>query len=72
LDPDVFLTLEITKHGNAPLFLGILGSITAAAHAMIPEENRVFDPEMLMTEVIHYTHYMPDTWKGKLHSQAVS
>lgn len=71
IDPDVFLTLEITNHGNAPLFLGVLGSITAAAHAMIPEENRVFDPEMLMTEVIHYTHYMPESWKGELHSQAI-
>ncbi|KIJ35722.1 hypothetical protein M422DRAFT_180387 [Sphaerobolus stellatus SS14] len=71
LDPDVFLHLEITQHGNAPFFLGILASIAAGAHAMIPEENRVFDPEVLMTEVIHYTHYMPNSWKGKLHSQAV-
>jgi autophagy-related protein 9 len=29
----------------------------------------VFDPENLMEEVIHYTHYMPDEWKGQLHSK---
>lgn len=38
---------------------------------MIPEENRVFDPELLMTEVIQYTHYMPDEWKDQLHSKKV-
>jgi autophagy-related protein 9 len=38
---------------------------------MIPEDNRVFDPELLMTEVIMYTHYMPEEWKGQLHSKKV-
>lgn len=39
---------------------------------MIPDDNRVFDPELLMTEVIAYTHYMPDEWKDELHSKRVS
>ena len=38
---------------------------------MIPEDNKIFDPELLMMEVIHYTHYMPDSWKGRLHSKKV-
>lgn len=38
---------------------------------MIPEETRVFDPELLMTDVIQYTHYMPDEWKSQLHSKKV-
>ena len=38
---------------------------------MIPEDNRVFDPELLMTEVIMYTHYMPEEWKTQLHSKKV-
>jgi len=38
---------------------------------MVPEDNRVFDPELLMTEVIMYTHYMPDEWKSQLHSKKV-
>lgn len=38
---------------------------------MIPEDNRVFDPELLMTEVIMYTHYMPEEWKSQLHSKRV-
>lgn len=39
---------------------------------MVPEDNRVFDPELLMTEVIMYTHYMPEEWKAQLHSKKVS
>ena len=38
---------------------------------MIPDDNRVFDPELLMMEVIAYTHYMPDEWKDELHSKKV-
>lgn len=38
---------------------------------MVPDDNEVFDPELLMTEVISYTHYMPDEWKGELHSKKV-
>ena len=43
----------------------------AAARGMIPEDNFIFDPELLMMEVVHYTHYMPAEWKGQLHSQKV-
>lgn len=39
---------------------------------MVPEENFVFDPEYLMRELVRYTHYLPNEWKGKLHSQKVS
>lgn len=43
----------------------------AGARGMVPEDNRVFDPELLMEEVIRYTHYMPDEWKDQLHSKQV-
>ena len=38
---------------------------------MIPEENLVFEPEAMLTQVIEYTHYCPNHWKGKLHSDEV-
>jgi autophagy-related protein 9 len=50
----------------------MFGAILTAARGMIPDENRVFDPELLMTEVIVYTHYMPDDWKNQLHSKKVT
>ena len=71
LDPDLFLHFEITPHGTVLFYLGIFASILAVARGMIPEDNKVFDPELLMTEVIQYTHYMPNEWKGMLHSKQV-
>ncbi|CDO73643.1 hypothetical protein BN946_scf185014.g113 [Trametes cinnabarina] len=71
VDPDLFLHFEITPHRTVLFYLTIFGSILAVARGMIPEENRVFDPELLMSEVVQYTHYMPDEWKGALHSKKV-
>ncbi|KAJ7721553.1 putative transmembrane protein [Mycena maculata] len=71
LDPDIFVHFEITPHRTVLFYLGVFGSVLAVARGMIPEENRVFDPELLMTEVITFTHYMPDEWKGQLHSKRI-
>lgn len=71
VDPDIFLHFEITPHRTVLFYLSVFGAILAVARGMIPEENRVFDPEMLMEEVIHYTHYMPASWTDKLHSKQV-
>ncbi|KAJ6502213.1 putative transmembrane protein [Mycena sanguinolenta] len=71
LDPDIFVHFEITPHRTVLFYLGVFGSVLAVARGMIPEENRVFDPELLMTEVINFTHYMPDEWKGQLHSKKI-
>lgn len=67
LDPH----FEVSPDRTVVFYLGIFGAVLAVARGMIPEENRVFDPEMLMTEVINYTHYMPDEWKEQLHSKKV-
>ncbi|KAG2019964.1 autophagy-type protein 9 [Coprinopsis cinerea AmutBmut pab1-1] len=72
IDPDIFLNFEITPHRTVLFYLGVFGGILTVARGMIPEENRVFDPELLMNEVIAYTHYMPDDWKGELHSKRVN
>lgn len=72
LDPDLIVHFEITPHRTVLFYLTLFGSILAVARGMIPEENRVFDPELLMTEVIQYTHYMPDEWKDELHSKKAS
>ncbi|KII89178.1 hypothetical protein PLICRDRAFT_53644 [Plicaturopsis crispa FD-325 SS-3] len=71
IDPDLFLYFEVTPHRTVLFYLGVFTSILAVARGMIPDENNVFDPEMLMEEVIQYTHYMPDEWKEQLHSQKV-
>lgn len=71
LDPEIFTHFEITPHRTVLFYIGVFGSILAVTRGMIPEDNKIFDPELLMMEVIHYTHYMPETWKGQLHSQKV-
>ncbi|KAF9013922.1 autophagy protein Apg9-domain-containing protein [Cyathus striatus] len=67
IDPD----FEITPHRSVIFYLAISGTIMTVARGMIPDENRVFDPELLMSEVITFTHYMPDEWKEQLHSKKV-
>lgn len=71
IDPDLVLRFEISPHRNVAFYLAVFGGILTVARGMIPEENRVFDPELLMTEVITYTHYMPEEWKTQLHSRGV-
>lgn len=71
IDPDLVLRFEISPHRNVAFYLAVFGGILTVARGMIPEENRVFDPELLMTEVITYTHYMPEEWKAQLHSRGV-
>jgi autophagy-related protein 9 len=71
IDPDLFLGFEVTPHRTVFFYVGVFGSILAVARGMIPEENRVFDPELLIMEVIQHTHYMPDDWKDQLHSKKV-
>nr|XP_018261956.1 autophagy-like protein 9 [Kwoniella dejecticola CBS 10117]OBR84114.1 autophagy-like protein 9 [Kwoniella dejecticola CBS 10117] len=71
IDPDLFLHFEITPHRTVLFYLGLFGGILAVARGMVPEDNFVFDPEERMKEVVRFTHYLPEEWKGKLHSQMV-
>lgn len=70
-DPDIFIHFEVTPHRTVLFYLGLFGSVLAIARGMVPDSHRVFDPELLMREVISHTHYMPAEWKGQLHSQKV-
>ncbi|KAF8328694.1 autophagy protein Apg9-domain-containing protein [Cantharellus anzutake] len=71
IDPELFLHFEITPHRTVLFYIGVFGSILAVARGMIPEDHRVFDTEYLLREVIQFTHYMPNEWKGQLHSKKV-
>ncbi|KIM81480.1 hypothetical protein PILCRDRAFT_8829 [Piloderma croceum F 1598] len=71
IDPDLFVHFEVTPHRTVLFYLGVFGSIMAGARGMMPDDNGVFDPELLMEEVIRYTHYMPGEWKDQMHSKQV-
>ncbi|KAI1814125.1 autophagy protein Apg9 [Poronia punctata] len=70
-DPEMFVDFEIFPGMNAFAFVALLTTTWAVARGMISEENDVFDPEYAMRNVIEFTHYEPDQWKGRLHSHDV-
>lgn len=72
IDPDAFLHFEITPGRTVLFYIGVFGTVLAVARGMLPDENRVVDPELLMREIVEHTHYMPAEWKDKLHSTEVS
>lgn len=71
LDSELFLNFEITKDRSVLFYLGIFGSIWAISRGMVSEETLVFNPEYALSNVIDYTHYYPDHWRGRLHSAEV-
>ncbi|GAA5997659.1 autophagy protein ATG9 [Rhodotorula paludigena] len=71
IDPDAFLHFEITPGRTVLFYIGVFGTILAVARGMVPDENRVVDPEELMRAIVEHTHYMPADWKDKLHSTEV-
>lgn len=72
VDPDAFLHFEVTKGRTVLFYIGLFGTVLAVARGMVPDENRVVDPEELMRGIVEHTHYLPAEWQGKLHSAEVS
>lgn len=71
IDPESFLTFEITPERTVLFYLGTFGTVWAVARGMVPQENLVFDPEFALNNVVEYTHYLPSHWRGRLHSNEV-
>ena len=71
LDSDSFLGFEITPERTVLFYLTVFGVIWTVARGVVPEENLVFDPEYALNAVINYTHYSPNHWQGRLHSDEV-
>lgn len=69
-DPEL-LALEITPGKTVLFYIGVFGSIIAVCRGMESEEASVFEPEGAMRQIIEFTHYMPDDWEGKLHTEKV-
>ena len=70
-DPDLFLGFELTPDRTVLFYLGVFGTIWAVARGVVPDDNHVFDPEFALRDVVEYTHYMPNHWKGRLHTEEV-
>ncbi|PWN34396.1 APG9-domain-containing protein, partial [Meira miltonrushii] len=71
LDPDLFVHFDITHQRNVLFYIGVFTAILAVSRAMVPDEQQVFEPEVLLRAVIEYTHHLPEHWKGRFHSAEV-
>ncbi|KAF9186587.1 autophagy protein atg9 [Haplosporangium sp. Z 767] len=70
-DQELLLGLEITTEKTVFFYLGVFGSIMAVSRGMIPDQTESFDPELLLRGVVEHTHYMPNEWRDKLHTDEV-
>ncbi|KAJ3094831.1 autophagy protein atg9 [Phlyctochytrium planicorne] len=66
-----FMEFEITPQRSVFFYIGVFGGLATVARAMIPEENEIYEPERAIRLVAEDTHYLPESWKGKLHSEEV-
>lgn len=71
LDQENFLNFEITPGRTTIFYLGLFGGIWAVARGLLPDDNMVYDTANSLQEVIDFTHYQPEHWKGRLHSTDV-
>ncbi|KAG8730583.1 autophagy protein atg9 [Ceratobasidium sp. 414] len=70
-DSDIFLHFEVTPGKTVVFYITVFSGVVAIARGMVPDPHRVFDPELLLREVVSHTHYMPPDWEGQLHSKLV-
>ena len=70
-DSEALLNFEISPNGTVLFYLGLFGTVFAVSRGMIPDEHLVFEPEALLQEVMKFTHYCPEEWRGKLHTDEV-
>ncbi|KAF9356234.1 autophagy protein atg9 [Mortierella sp. AD094] len=70
-DQELLLGLEITSEKTVFFYLGLFGTIMAVSRGMIPDQTEIFEPELLLQEVVEYTHYLPNEWRDKLHTDEV-
>ncbi|KAL6702985.1 autophagy protein atg9 [Coniothyrium glycines] len=71
LESELFLNFEITPGKTAIFWIGILGTVYRIARGSSPQEDQVTDPSFYLSHVIYHTHYEPDSWQDRLHTDEV-
>jgi autophagy-related protein 9 len=72
IDPDLFLGFEITSGRTVFFYTGVLVPLFAVSRSAIPDDHLVYDPEARLKKVVEHTHYSPNEWRGKLHTDEVT
>lgn len=71
LDSEQFLTFEVTSGTTAIFWIGTFGAIYRIARGGSTQENQVADPAFYLGHVEHFTHYKPESWIDRLHTDEV-
>ncbi|KAF2477988.1 autophagy-related protein 9 [Lindgomyces ingoldianus] len=71
LDSELFLTFEITPGKTALFWIGALSVIYRIARSSSPQEDEVAEPAYYLSHVIYHTHYEPEWWQERLHTDEV-
>lgn len=70
-DPENFLNFEVTHDKTVLFYITVLGAIWSISQGSVSTEYHVFDPEETLRELAEYTHYLPDSWKDRYHTEGV-
>lgn len=71
LDENILLYVTFLNR-SLIFYTGIFASVSAISRSFIREpEDSVYNPNIVMEKVAKYTHYMPNTWKGKCNTNDV-
>ncbi|KAJ3133290.1 autophagy protein atg9 [Geranomyces variabilis] len=71
LSEDLLHGFEITSGRSVFFYIGIFATSTAVLRGMVPDDNEVFEPALLLRNVVEEVRYFPDSWRGRMHSEAV-
>lgn len=71
-DPE-FLKVELFPEQSVLFWLTTLGLAIAVARATLasPQDQAAYEPERALRAVAEYTHYLPEEWEDRLHSERV-
>lgn len=70
-DSEIFLNFEITKDKSCLFYITVLGAIWTVCRNSISNEYKIFDPEETIHELATFTHYLPNEWEGRYHTEEV-
>ncbi|KAG5460674.1 MAG: autophagy protein Apg9-domain-containing protein [Olpidium bornovanus] len=70
-DQELLLGFELSPNHTVFFYISVFGAVLAVARSQIPRENEVFEPERYLQLVVESTHYLPDEWRDRMHTEAV-
>ncbi|ORX41461.1 APG9-domain-containing protein, partial [Piromyces finnis] len=71
IDQEFFNSFEITQGCSVLFYIGIFTAILAFTKGQISEDNKEYDPQVLMENIAQETHYYPKKWREEAYSDDV-